>query len=95
MKFWKFITRSKYPNAFIFLIILRDESEQQYLDVIRQRKSYNKKLKKIALICDIDQSLTSYLSRHSFATNVMLKGIPLQAIISTILGHSKLNTTQI
>jgi integrase/recombinase XerD len=58
------------------------------------RKNYNKGLKKIALLCGIEQNLTSYVSRHSFATQAMLQDVPLQAI-SAMLGHSKLNTTQI
>ena len=45
-------------------------------------------------MCGIEQKLTTYVSRHSFATQAMLNDIPLQAI-SAMLGHSKLNTTQI
>lgn len=45
-------------------------------------------------MCGIEQKLTTYVSRHSFATQAMLNDVPLQAI-STMLGHSKLNTTQI
>jgi len=46
------------------------------------------------LLCGIDQRLTSYVSRHSFATQAMLNEVPLTAI-SEMLGHSKLNTTQV
>lgn len=91
---FKFYMEDKSQNEFIFPIILRDSPEKQYQDVIRKRAMYNDKLKKIAKICGIEQSLTSYVSRHSFATNAMLQNIPIQAI-STMLGHSKLNTTQI
>lgn len=90
----KFYMEGKSQHEFVFPIILRDKPEQQYQDVIRKRKMYNDKLKTIALLCGIEQSLTSYVSRHSFATNAMLQNIPIQAI-STMLGHSKLNTTQI
>jgi len=51
-------------------------------------------LKRIATLCNIDHNLTSYVSRHSFATQAMLQNVPLLAI-SAMLGHSKLNTTQI
>ena len=57
-------------------------------------KRYNKGLKKIVELCNIEANLTSYVSRHSFATHAMLKNVPLQAI-SSMLGHSKLSTTQI
>ncbi|WP_111308663.1 site-specific integrase [Confluentibacter sediminis] len=90
----KFYKKDKLKQDFILPIIKREKPEQQYQDVIRLRAMYNDKLKKIAVLCNIDQSLSSYVSRHSFATNAMLQDIPLQAI-SAMLGHSKLNTTQI
>ncbi len=89
-----FYLRDKSKQDYIFPIIQREKPEQQYADVIRKRKIYNKKLKNIAVLCEIDQCLTSYVPRHSFATNAMLNNIPIQAI-SSMLGHSKLNTTQI
>ena len=90
----KFYKKGKFKNEFIFPIISRENAEHQYLDVIRKRKEYNADLKKVANLCNIEYNLTSYVSRHSFATNAMLQEIPLQAI-SAMLGHSKLNTTQI
>ncbi|MEX0290740.1 MAG: tyrosine-type recombinase/integrase [Flavobacteriaceae bacterium] len=59
-----------------------------------ERQRYNRGLKLIGEMCGIEQKLTTYVSRHSFATQAMLNDVPLQAI-STMLGHSKLNTTQI
>ncbi|MFZ9003253.1 MAG: tyrosine-type recombinase/integrase [Robiginitalea sp.] len=38
--------------------------------------------------------MTSYVSRHSFATQAMLNNIPSEAI-SAMMGHSRINTTQI
>jgi len=38
--------------------------------------------------------VTSYVSRHSFATQAMLQDVPLLAI-SAMLGHKRLTTTQI
>lgn len=46
------------------------------------------------MLCGIEDNLTSYVSRHSFATQAMLQNVPLMAI-SAMLGHGKLNTTQI
>ncbi|MDO7172042.1 hypothetical protein [Mariniflexile sp. AS56] len=40
------------------------------------------------------QRVTSYFSRHSFATQATLQDVPLQAI-SAMLGHNGLITTQI
>jgi integrase/recombinase XerD len=54
----------------------------------------DKGLKQIAIKCKINQRLSSYVSRHSFATQAMLQDVPLQAI-SAMLGHNRLSTTQI
>lgn len=87
-------TKNKDKNEFIFPVITRDIFELQYKDVLWARKRYNKGLKEIANLCGIEQRLTSYVSRHSFATQAMLQEVPLQAI-SAMLGHNRLTTTQI
>jgi len=87
-------TENKEKHAFIFPIIKRDELEFQHKDIDWERHRYNKGLKRIAALCNIEDNLTSYVSRHSFATQAMLQNVPLLAI-SAMLGHSKLNTTQI
>lgn len=89
-----FYVKDKAKSDFIFPIIKRDTFELQYKDVLWARKRYNKGLKEIAKKCNIEQRLTSYVSRHSFATQAMLQDVPLQAI-SAMLGHNRLTTTQI
>ena len=54
----------------------------------------NKCLKLIAAQLGISANLTTYVSRHSFATVLKRSGIEI-ALISEILGHSDLSTTQI
>jgi integrase/recombinase XerD len=81
-------------SPYVFPIIKRDSALQQDKDIQWARKRYNKKLKGLAELCDIEQNLTSYVSRHSFATQAMLQQVPLNAI-STMLGHSSLKTTEI
>ncbi|GAA3560245.1 site-specific integrase [Snuella lapsa] len=90
----KFYIKNKNKSDFIFPIITRDTYELQYKDVLWARKRYNQGLKEIADKCNIEQRLTSYVSRHSFATQAMLQDVPLQAI-SAMLGHNRLSTTQI
>jgi site-specific recombinase XerD len=63
-------------------------------DIQWARKRYNQKLKEIAQLCGIESNLTSYVSRHSFATQAMLAEVPMNAI-SAMLGHSSLKTTEI
>jgi integrase/recombinase XerD len=93
-KILSFYLKDKSSSDFIFPIIKRDTFELQYKDVLWARKRYNKGLKQIAIKCKINQRLSSYVSRHSFATQAMLQDVPLQAI-SAMLGHNRLSTTQI
>ncbi len=89
-----FYLSNKDKSDFIFPIIKRGIFELQYKDVLWARKRYNKGLKEIAVKCNIEKRLTSYVSRHSFATQAMLQDVPLQAI-SSMLGHNRLSTTQV
>lgn len=87
-------TTNKEPDDFIFPFIHRKTLDHQYKDLHRARRLYNLGLREIAKKCQIQQQLTSYVARHSFATQAMLQDVPLQAI-SEMLGHSSLTTTQI
>ncbi len=55
---------------------------------------YNARLKDLAVMCNIEERLTSYVSRHSMATNLILQDVPINAL-SKMLGHSQLQTTEI
>lgn len=81
-------------SEFIFPIIKREEPALQDKDIQWARKRYNMRLKDLAEKVDIQSTLTSYVSRHSFATQAMLQEVPLNAI-SSMLGHSNLKTTEI
>ena len=89
-----YYTPDKEKEDFLLPIIKRKTLEFQYKDAQWGLKRYNQGLKKIADLCSIEERLTSYVSRHSFATHALYKNIPLAAI-SSMLGHSKLSTTQI
>ena len=43
---------------------------------------------------EISDNLTTYVSRHSFATILKRSGVDI-ALISELMGHSDLTTTQI
>jgi site-specific recombinase XerD len=90
----KIYTKGKKKNDFIFPIIKRTELMEQYKDVEWARKCFNKKLKLIAQDCGIDENLTSYVSRHSFATRAKNLGVPI-ATISDMLGHADTKTTEV
>jgi len=87
----KFYIHGKSKHDYILPITKYDEPKQQYQGIENDRQRYNKKLKKIAEICDIEENLTSYVS---FATHAKNLGIPITAI-SEMLGHESIKTTQI
>lgn len=84
----------KKKHEYIFPIIKSDSIQDQYRDVILCRNEYNKSLQKLAIECNIDEHLTSYVSRHSFATILKYNNVPITAI-SEMLGHSTIKTTQV
>ena len=54
----------------------------------------NSYLKEIADLCRIDKNLTWHVSRHTFATTVLLSNdVPIESA-SKMLGHTKLKSTQ-
>lgn len=89
-----FYMKGKGKEDFIFPFIQRTQLTDQYKDIYQSRKIYNQGLRELAKICDIEDHLTSYVSRHSFATHAMMKEVPLKAI-SSMLGHTSLATTEI
>ena len=88
-----FYLKANTDSDYVFPILKRDTALLQNKDIMWARKRYNKKLKLLAELCNINKTLTSYVSRHSFATQAMLQQIPLNAI-SSMLGHSSIKTTE-
>lgn len=70
-------TQDKEPDDFIFPFIHRKSLDHQYKDLHRARRLYNLGLREIAKKCQIQQQLTTYVARHSFATQAMLQDVPL------------------
>ena len=55
----------------------------------------NAALKTIAALCGIDRRLTFHMARHTYATEITLShGVPMETV-SRMLGHSRVDTTQI
>lgn len=61
---------------------------------VKVNLTVNRHLKEIAEICGIKKHLTFHLSRHTFATLTMSKGVSLESV-SKMLGHKDIKTTQI
>lgn len=81
-------------RQYIFDIVKRQTPDLIDKDIKWARKRYNKKLIVVADLCGIDTNLTSYVSRHSFATEARRQNVPIDAI-KTMLGHSSVKTTEI
>lgn len=55
----------------------------------------NRILKKIAIEVGIEKSITYHMARHTFATtNALAQGIRIE-VVSRMLGHTNIKTTQI
>lgn len=62
---------------------------------VPSNQKMNAYLKELATICEIDKNIHSHLARHTYATTVTLgNNIPIETV-SKLLGHKKIQTTQI
>lgn len=57
-------------------------------------RTYNKRLKRISELLNLEKPLSSYVARHSWATIALRKGISVQ-VISEGMGHENEKTTRI
>jgi integrase/recombinase XerD len=82
------------PEYYIFLFI--DDSmsaEKQHARIKQTTKQTNKYIRGIARKVGIDETISTYTARHSFATILKRSGVP-PSYISDALGHSSLKTTE-
>jgi integrase/recombinase XerD len=99
---WIVVKRSKtnrdykvplLPIAQKVLQIYNDDTSELVFPKISNQK-FNEYLKEIANIIGISKNLTHHIARKTFASTVLLyNDIPME-IVSELLGHSKLSTTQ-
>ena len=69
------------------------QKKERLLPVPSNQKT-NAYLKEVADLCRIPKTLTTHIARHTFATNALDSGVPVETV-SKILGHRKLSTTMI
>lgn len=87
-----FIEKPRKKTGVTFLIVLLPEAlaiARKYgyhLPVISNQK-YNTNLKEIATLCGIEKTLHSHVGRHTAATFLLNKGVPME-IVAKVLGHS-------
>ncbi|POR21247.1 integrase [Flavobacterium columnare] len=74
-------------------IIEKYQESKSILPILSNQK-FNSYIKEIAEIIGIEKKLTHHIARKTFATTVLLyNDVPIE-IVSELLGHSKISTTQ-
>ena len=75
-------------------ILRRYASESDQLLPVTSNARFNGYLKEIADVVGIEKRLTHHVARRTFATTVLLfNNVPME-VVSELLGHSKMATTQ-
>jgi len=67
--------------------------KQKVLRIQKCLKRMNREMKEAAALVGITTKLTSYVARHTYATTLKRKGIPVE-LISEALGHGSTSTTR-
>ncbi len=101
-KLWIVVQRNKtdkeykvplLPTPIKIIQKFDDESSNLVFPKISNQK-FNEYLKEIAEILEIPKNLTHHVARKTFASTVLLyNDVPME-IVSELLGHSKISTTQ-
>jgi integrase len=92
-------TSSKIPLLPQAMAILKKYSsvaknENRLFPMLSNQKT-NLYLKEISVLCGLTKPLTFHMARHTFATIITLtNGVPIETV-SKMLGHTKIETTQI
>ncbi|NDI98704.1 site-specific integrase [Flavobacterium sp. LaA7.5] len=88
------LKNKSFATSYIFPLLLKDDLTPLQIENRKAKtlKKYNKDLKLIAEAVGITQKLTSYVARHSFATNLKELGESTE-IISQAMGHTDIKIT--
>lgn len=86
------------PTDFIFPMIPNDtdldNAQTSYSQISSATAYVNKNLKFIATKAGLDKPLSFHISRHTWATRALRKGISIDKV-SKLMGHAQLRETQI
>lgn len=89
-------SRQKTDQEFITLLLPQAEAILKKYDYTLPKISnqkYNDYIKLLAAGAGIDKRLTSHAARHTFATYLLNKGIPIETVAKA-MGHSNIRMTQ-
>ena len=88
--------KGKQANDYLLPFIDNAEYSKMELSmkVASKTATVNLHLKEIAKEAKIEKKVTTHISRHSYASRALMKGIGIE-YVQRLLGHSDLKTTQI
>lgn len=72
----------------------KKEGAEAYAEYKTALARFNRNLKALGKLAGIPSNVTSYTIRHSFAMALKVRNVPIE-IISELLGHKSIKTTQI
>ncbi|KJD33991.1 integrase [Tamlana nanhaiensis] len=86
-------TQNRFTQ-YVFPILLKEDltAQQIHYRKCKVLSMYNKRLKELGRLANIEKPLTSYVARHSFATILKMSGTPIEKI-SEMMGHADVNIT--
>ena len=70
------------------------EGKEAYRAYVAALARFNRSLRALARSCGVTSPVSSYTIRHTFATTLKERGVPVE-VISELLGHTSIRTTQI
>lgn len=82
------------PNTPYLFPVLYDPMRKVFVEYASALRLHNKRLGQISVLMGLDESLTSYVARHTWASLARQCGIH-DTVISEAMGHSNLETTTI
>ena len=79
---------------YIFPILLKNDLTPNQIENRKHKtlSKFNKNLKELAALAKVDKNVTTYVIRHSFATNLKQLGVATD-LISASMGHANLDIT--
>lgn len=91
------LSRGNGGNRYLFGILSGRNSPgsiSEYREYNNALRRFNCGLRRLAVFCGIRSSVSSYVLRHTWATVALQTGSPIE-LISQVLGHKSIRTTQI
>lgn len=86
--------RKRQDSPYVFPVICSQDVRTAYSEYQTALGYYNRKLKRLSRLLNLDTPLSSHVARHSWATAARNRNTPI-AVISSGMGHTSERTTRI